>query len=99
MRQTTVGWKFRVNWKDGTVTWTSLEDLKESNHIEVDKYVTTQIIQDDPNFSWWVPFTLRKRDRMITVVNYHIINNNNNNNNNNNLCCLECRASVSYKRM
>ena len=46
MRQTTVGWKFRVKWKDGTVNWTSLKDLKESNHIEMDEYVTARNIQD-----------------------------------------------------
>ena len=28
MPQSTVGWKFRVKWKDGAVTWTSLKDLK-----------------------------------------------------------------------
>ena len=33
MRQTTVGWKFHMKWKDRTITWTSLKDLKESNPI------------------------------------------------------------------
>ena len=28
MRQTNAGWKFRVKWKYGTVTWTSIKDLK-----------------------------------------------------------------------
>ena len=50
MRQTTVGWNFRVKWKDVTVTWTSLEDLKESNNIEVAEYVTARNIQDEPDF-------------------------------------------------
>ena len=53
MWKTTVGWKFRVNWKDGTVTWTSFKDTKESNHIEVAEYVTSRIIQDEPAFAWW----------------------------------------------
>ena len=69
MRQTTVGWKFRVKWKDGTVTWISLNDTKESNPVEVGKYVTAQRIQDEPAFARWVSYTLRKRNRTIAGVN------------------------------
>ena len=28
MRQTNVEWKLRMKWKDGTVPWTSLKDIK-----------------------------------------------------------------------
>jgi hypothetical protein len=35
MRQTTIGWKFLCNWKDGTSSWASLKVLKESIPIEV----------------------------------------------------------------
>ena len=72
MPKTTVGWKFSVKWKDGTVTWKPLKDLKESNPIEISDYVTAQGIQDDPEFPWWVPFTLRKRDSTIAAVNSRI---------------------------
>ena len=70
MRQTTVGWKFRVKWKDGNTTWISLKDLKEYNPIEVSEYVTAHSIQNEPAFTWWVPFKLRKRDRIISSVNF-----------------------------
>ena len=50
MQQTTSGCKFRVKWKYGTVTWIYLKDNKESNHIEVDEYVTDRSIQDEPSF-------------------------------------------------
>ena len=69
MRQTIVGWKFRVKWKDGTTTWISLKYLKESNPIEVAEYVTARSIQDEPAFVWWVPFTLINCDRIISGVN------------------------------
>ena len=72
MRQTTVGWKFRVKWKDGTSTWTSLKDLKESNPVEIAEYVTSRDIASEPAFAWWVPFTLRKRDRIIAGVNSRV---------------------------
>ena len=29
-------------------------------------------IEDEPVFSWWVPFVLRKRDRIISAVNSHV---------------------------
>ena len=70
MRKSTVGCKFRVKWKDGTTTWISLKDLKESNPIEVSKYVTARRIQDEPEFFWCIPLTLRKRDRIISSVNF-----------------------------
>ena len=69
MWQTTVGWNVRVKRKDGTVTWTYLKDIKESNHIEVSEYMTDRSIQDEPDFSFWVPFTLKNIDRIIAAVN------------------------------
>ena len=64
-----MGWKFKVKWKDGTVTWTSLKDLKEYNPVEIADYVTSRDIVSKPAFAWWVPFTLRKRDRIIAGIN------------------------------
>ena len=58
MQKSTVGWKFRVKWKDGTNTWTYLKELKEPNPIEVTKYTTACCIQYEHVFAWWVPFTL-----------------------------------------
>ena len=72
MQQTTGGLKFRVKWKDGTATWISLKDLKESNPIEVAEYVTARSIQDEPAFAWGVTFTLRKRDRIVAAVNSRV---------------------------
>ena len=69
MRKTTVGWEFNKKWIDLTTTWVSLKDLKESNPIKVAEYVTARDIQDEPAFAWWVPYTLRKRDRIIASVN------------------------------
>ena len=67
-RQTTVGWRFRVKWKDGTNTWVPLKDLKESNPVEIAEYVTARGISDEPAFAWWVPHTLRKRDIIVAAV-------------------------------
>ena len=50
-RETTVGWKFHVKWKDGTTTWVPLKDLKESNPIEIAEYVIARGISDEPAFA------------------------------------------------
>jgi len=71
-RHTTAGWEFLVEWKDGTSSWCPLKVLKESNPIEIAEYATAVGIQDEPAFAWWVPFTLRKRDRIISAVNSRV---------------------------
>ena len=58
-----------MKWKDNTVIWIYLKDIKELNHIDMDRYVTARSIQDEPDFDWWVSFTLQKRDRIIASVN------------------------------
>ena len=68
-RKTTKGWKLCVEWKDGTTTWERLADLKESNPVEVAEYAVAQSIDHEPAFAWWVPYTLKRRERIIKAVN------------------------------
>ena len=49
-----------------------LKDLKESNPVEIAEYVTPRNMASEPAFAWWVPFTLRKRDRLIAGVNSRV---------------------------
>jgi len=67
-KRTTRGWKLLVRWKDGTTSWEQLKELKESNPIEVAEYAAANNIASEPAFAWWVPYTLRKRDRVIKAV-------------------------------
>ena len=69
LRKTTTGWFLCVQWKDGTMSWERLADLKESYPIEVAEYTVARGIDHEPAFSWWVPFTLKKRNRIIAAVN------------------------------
>ena len=46
--------------------------MKESNPVEVADFVTARNIADEPAFVWWVPFFLRKRDRIISAVNSRV---------------------------
>jgi hypothetical protein len=69
LRKTTIGWDFKVLWKDGSTSWLPLRELKESNPVEIAEYSVTAGIDDEPAFRWWVPFTLKKRDVIISAVN------------------------------
>jgi hypothetical protein len=38
-QRTTTGWKFCVRWKDTSISWVDIKDLKELSPIEVAEYV------------------------------------------------------------
>ena len=46
--------------------------MKESNPVDVAEYVTARGIQDEPAFAWWVPYTLRKRDVIVSAVSSRV---------------------------
>ena len=72
LRKSTAGWSFLVQWRDGEEQWVPLRILKESNPIEVAEYVVANSMEDEAAFSWWVPFTLKQRDRIISAVNSRV---------------------------
>ena len=72
MRKTTVGWKLLVKWADDSETWIPLKDMKESNPVETAEFARARSIADEPAFAWWVPYTLRKRDIILSKINARI---------------------------
>ena len=46
--------------------------LKESNPVKTAKYASARKLVEEPAFVWWVPYTLRKRDRIIAGVNLRV---------------------------
>lgn len=68
LKRTTQGWKLQVRWKDGSTSWEPLRNLKESNPVEVAEYAINNKIAEEAAFAWWVPFTLRQRDRIIKSI-------------------------------
>ena len=48
--------------------WVPLSQLKESNPVEVALFATSRDIADEPVFSWWVPYTLKKADHIICQI-------------------------------
>ena len=59
---TTKGWDLQVRWKDGSVDWLPLTQVKEAIPIELAEYTVSQKIHREPAFLCWVTKTLRKRE-------------------------------------
>ena len=60
LRKSTAGWKLQILWKDKSESWVHLKDIKESHPIEVAEYARARGIDNEPAFTWWVPYTFRK---------------------------------------
>ncbi len=67
-KRNTVGWQICCQWKDDSLSWEKLSDLKESHPLETAEYAVTMGINHAPAFNWWVPHVLRKRDQIISAV-------------------------------
>ena len=67
-RETTIGWELLVRWKDSSTTWIALKDLKESYPVQLAEYAVNSRIAEEPAFAWWVPYTLKKRNRIIAKI-------------------------------
>ena len=55
---TSRGWLMLVLWRDGSMSWVKLKDLKDSNPIELAEYAVANRIDEEPAFKWWVPHIL-----------------------------------------
>jgi hypothetical protein len=72
LRHTTSGWKLLIQWKDGSESWVKLCEMKESHPIEVAEFAKARGIDGEPAFAWWVPYTLHKRDVILSAVKSRI---------------------------
>ena len=52
--------------------WTKLSVMKESHPVEMAEFVRVRGISDEPAFCWWVLYTLKKRDAIISTVNMRV---------------------------
>jgi hypothetical protein len=53
VRKTTKGWHLCVEWKDGTIRWECMADLKERNPAQVVEYAATKSLLNTHVFIWW----------------------------------------------
>ena len=57
-----------VCWKDGSSTWITLKDLKQSYPVEVAEYAAGNKINKEPAFAWWIPHVMKHRNQIIGKV-------------------------------
>ena len=50
------------------MSWEKLKDLKESYPVQLAEYAVANKINEEPAFKWWVPHTIRKRNRILAKV-------------------------------
>ena len=67
-----MGWSFQIKWKNGLNSWVNLKYLKDSNPVDVAEYVTDRGVEQEHAFAWWVPYTLRKRDIIVSEVSLRV---------------------------
>eukprot|EP00957_Ditylum_brightwellii_P169876 12929576-Ditylum_brightwellii.AAC.1 len=58
--------------KDKSELWVQMKDIKESHPTKVAEYARVQGIDDEPDFVWWVPYTLRKHDLILSSAKARI---------------------------
>jgi len=66
--ETTKGWDVLIQWKDGSTTWNKLKDVKDSYPVELAEYAVNNKVDDEPAFAWWVPYTIKKKARIISKI-------------------------------
>ena len=67
-QETTKGWEILLQWKDGSSTWESLKDVKNSYPVQLAEYAHQKKLSNEPAFAWWVPHVMKKRTTIISKV-------------------------------
>ena len=67
-RTTTKGWELLFKWKDGSTTWVACKDAKAAYPVQLAEYSVENQISLEPAFAWWVPHTLKKRNRILAKL-------------------------------
>jgi hypothetical protein len=67
-RRTTKGYQMCIQWKDGSTSWEHLKDIKEAYPIQAAEFAVTQGIQDLSGFRWWVPQTIKRKNRIVSNI-------------------------------
>ena len=69
LQETMKGWKLLIKWKDKSKAWINLADMKEAHPVETAEYARARGISNEP---WWVPYTLRRIEVILTAVKNQI---------------------------
>ena len=64
-KKTTKGWEILMQWKDGSTSWETLKDVKESYPVQLAEYALHHQLTSLPAFAWWTPYVIKKRNAII----------------------------------
>ena len=67
-RETTKGREILIELKDGSTNWVALKEVKESYPVQLAEFAISTHIAEEPAFVWWVPFVMKKRNRILAKV-------------------------------
>ena len=67
-KKTTQGWEFYVKWKGGSGDWIKMKDLKDTYPVELSDYAIRNNLQQQPEFAWWLPHVIKKRNVIIKKI-------------------------------
>ncbi len=67
-KRTTKGWHMLIEWRDGSMNWHKLADIKDSYPVQLAEYVVANRIDHEPAFKWWVRKILKRKERSIAKV-------------------------------
>ena len=68
----TAGWALLICWKDQSESWAKLSDLKEFHLVETAEFAKAPEIDNEPAFTWWTPYILKKCNAIIASIKHHI---------------------------
>ena len=67
-RKKIAGWNLLIGMKYGSEQWYPLKYMKESYPVQVSEYAVAKGISNEPILSWWVPYTIKKRNVIISAI-------------------------------
>ena len=61
-------WELCCAWKDGSTSWQKFSDLKVLPPLQVAEFVVVMGIAAVLAFNWWLPWVLKRRDYIVSMV-------------------------------
>jgi len=67
-KHVTGGWNICIMWKDGTSSWHTLADVKNSYPLQLANYAIQNGLEKEAAFSWWVKPTIKHKRAFIKAA-------------------------------
>ena len=57
-----------MRWKNKSEQWVDLRLIKDNYPVQIAGCAMANKLTNEPAFCWWVPYTIKKRDVIISSV-------------------------------